>query len=499
MLAARGYQVTATFPFSVPGETAPRFFEDRWELKPGVIPTKDLPRKQSRFWHHANGQEFNDTGPRRIIYHWPAIMAAGPGATVFITEGANKSKALNDRGMLATAAAYHQWGSECVDVLAGYHLIYLADHNPDGGNDPGPKYAESAREKLAPRAASFRAVPAARLWKHLQPGARAIQQGDDVKDWLELGGDAARLLEICQEIPTGDDFKSIPLSLDEWLARKLPALDPIMGEMLTTTTRAILHANTGLGKTHFGMAIFGHAAAGKDFLHWHCPRPRRVLYIDGEMSRALFKERLEDMVRRLGEKPAGFFAFNREDIEDFAPLNAKEGQAAFWKLVEEVERRVGGPLDAVCFDNIMSLIVDDMKEEDAWRDTLPLIHALTKRRIGQVWLHHTGHDTSRGYGTKTREWQLDVVAHADEDKRPDTDVAFVLSFPKARGRCPRNREDFAEVNIALVDDCWVSAITAGDKEDIDSAETRKFFEAPASCRGPQHDQAHIRLPCRIAR
>jgi hypothetical protein len=138
----------------------------------------------------------------------------------------------------------------------------------------------------------------------------------------------------------------------------------------------------------------------------------------------------------------------------------------------------------------MSLISGDMKEEDAWRDTLPLIHALTKRRTGQLWLHHTGHDTSRGYGTKTREWQLDVVAHLDVVKRPDTDLSFTLSFPKARGRCPRNREDFAEVNLALVGDQWVSELAIADKEKKVSALCLKFFEALQAAAG-KSSVAHI--------
>jgi hypothetical protein len=128
-------------------------------------------------------------------------MQAGRGATVFITEGANKSEPLNAKGLLATAAPYHKWEDECVDALAGYHLVYLEDHNPDGGDDPGAKFAADARKHLAPRAASFRIVPTKHLWNRLPPGARAIRQGDDVKDWLELGGDAVKLLEISREIP----------------------------------------------------------------------------------------------------------------------------------------------------------------------------------------------------------------------------------------------------------------------------------------------------------
>lgn len=254
------------------------------------------------------------------------------------------------------------------------------------------------------------------------------------------------------------NFTDVPLTAEQWFARDLPQPDLLMGHVLSTTTRAIQHANTGLGKTNFAMALFGHIGAGKDFLHWKCPRPRLALYIDGEMSRQLYRDRIADVVRRLGAPPAGTYFFNKEDVEDFAPLNTPEGKAAVWKLIEEVERRSEQKLDAICFDSIMALLLGDMKEEDAWRDTLPLVKALTKRQTGQLWVHHTGHDTSRGYGTKTREWQLDTVMHLDEVKRLDTDVSFTLKFPKARERRPENRADFLDINIALVNDQWQCAV-----------------------------------------
>jgi hypothetical protein len=107
---------------------------------------------------------------------------------------------------------------------------------------------------------------------------------------------------------------------------------------------------------------------------------------------------------------------------------------------------------------------------------MTLVRALTKRRIGQLWMHHTGHDASRGYGTKTREWQLDLVMHLTKAERPDTDVSFTLSFPKARERTPNNREDFSEVNIALVDGEWVSELATSDKQQPPPL-ALKFFEA----------------------
>jgi DNA polymerase I-like protein with 3'-5' exonuclease and polymerase domains len=474
-LQALGYMPPKEFPYALADGTV-LFWEARFELLPSIAPTKEKPRKQVRIHHLANGQDVLGVGTeRRVIYNWGAVMRAGPGAVVLYTEGAPKSQALIDNGLLASAVAFHSWKPECVDAARGQHVIFLADHPDPEGRNKAETFAADARKYLTPVAASFRTVPALHLWRNLGRDGEPPASWD-VKDWLAAGGEAAKLVEICQEVPADADFSTIPLTLDEWFARDLPELDPIMGEVLTTTTRGILHANTGIGKSIFGLDWWGHAAAGKSFLHWHCPRPRRMLFIDGEMSRRLLRERLEGMVQRLDCRPPWFLAFNREDIPGFAPLNTREGQAAIWSLIEEAQRRTDGALDAVCFDNIMSLITGDMKEEDSWRDTLPLIQELTRRRTGQLWVHHTGHDASRGYGTKTREWLLDVVIHLDAVQRPDTDVSFTLSFPKARERSPRNREDFAEIALALIDNVWISEAAAGTKEKV-SPMGRKFFEA----------------------
>lgn len=122
----------------------------------------------------------------------------------------------------------------------------------------------------------------------------------------------------------------------------------------------------------------------------------RVLYIDGEMSRRLLRQRILDECGRHSGSTDLFHALSREDVETFKPLNTPEGQAWLLALVS----RLG--IELVCFDNVMSLTAGDMKEELPWQQTLPLVHELTRRGVGQVWVHHTGHDQSRGYGSAPR-------------------------------------------------------------------------------------------------
>jgi hypothetical protein len=247
---------------------------------------------------------------------------------------------------------------------------------------------------------------------------------------------------------TPDASKAI-LRLDEWLKRDLEPPTLVMGEWLSTTSRVMLYAPTGLGKSMLGIGLGMRAAAGNGFLHWQGHGPYRVLYIDGEMSRALLKDRLAGEADRLGSIPETFFALSHEDIENFAPLNTEEGQ----KTIDTIIEQIGG-IDLLFLDNIMCLVSGDMKEEESWRQTVPWQLSLTKRRIGQFWLHHTGHDESKGYGTKTKEWQLDTVLKMEHVERVDAHISFAIHFQKKRLCTPRNRHDFRDVILALVDDRW---------------------------------------------
>jgi hypothetical protein len=263
-----------------------------------------------------------------------------------------------------------------------------------------------------------------------------------------------------------------PLTPAEWEARDLPPPDFLLGYWLTTTTRALLTADTGLGKSMFAMALGMRLARGLGFLHWSASRPRRVLYIDGEMSRPLLKQRIADEEARVGSRPETFFALSFEDIENSKPLNTPQGQA--WLLA--FIKRIGG-VDLIIFDNLMSLTLGDQKDPLVWQQTLPLAQKLTKAKIGQIWIHHTGKNTTDGYGDKTREWQMDTVVHLDAVKRDDTEVSFSLTFKKARERTPATRFDFQDVKIALVNDRWEHEVSEALPSGKVSPRAEKALEA----------------------
>jgi DNA polymerase len=281
-LLMQGYEIARTFSYELPGGKT-LYSEDRYELKPGIAPTEARPRKTSRFWHEVNGQAYNNTGPRRILFNWQMILGADHEAPIHITEGANKSLALIERGFIATAVAYHNWAPECIDALRGRHLIYHEDHDPPDkdGKKPSERFSADARRKLSPAAASFRIVPAAQLWKHLPPGARAIRPHDDVKDWLGLGGDPARLIEICQEIPA-DSVGAEPIikTSAEFVRGFVPPDYTVVG-ILQRRFLYSLTGQTGAGKTAITLRLAASAALKISF-GGHQTKQTRVLYAAAE-------------------------------------------------------------------------------------------------------------------------------------------------------------------------------------------------------------------------
>jgi hypothetical protein len=263
------------------------------------------------------------------------------------------------------------------------------------------------------------------------------------------------------------------LSVTNWLERDIPAPDFLMGEVFHTESRAYLIGPTGLGKTNFGMALSAAMAAGTDFLHWKgSGKPRRVLYVDGEMGQRLMIQRIQDVVRRHGANPAGLSILCRANAGEMPPLNTPDGKA----FIEAVIEQLGG-VDFIVFDNLQALVTGSLREEDAFAAVLTWAKILTGQSIGQIWVHHTGLDETRGYGDKSKEWQFDTVLLLKRVGE-EGEVLFDLEFTKARERTPTNRADYARVQVALVDDAWkVEGARPGAQTRAPSPTGRKFHDA----------------------
>lgn len=245
--------------------------------------------------------------------------------------------------------------------------------------------------------------------------------------------------------PLYDPDHRSDLTVAAWLKRELPARDYLLGDLLCTTSRWLLIGETGVGKTLLALDMAAAVAFGQSFLGWEGRRKARVMYLDGELPQETMKERIEIVADRYGTD-IELFGYSREYLttnnpDEAPPFNTPQGQEWLLREIEKIKP------DLIVFDAIMSLMIGTMSEEESWSPMKELIREISRRRVAQIWLHHTGHDTSKGYGTKTREWEMDTVIMLTKIKT-DADpsevlAAFKMEFKKARLRTPHNYKQFA--------------------------------------------------------
>ena len=136
-------------------------------------------------WTGSTWQSGKPKGPK-IPYRLPELVA-NPNAPVFVCEGEKDSDRLAALGFVATtnSEGAGSWTADLDPYLAGRRCFILEDNDSKGADH----VAKVARH-LAPTASEVRVVKL----PDLPPKG-------DVSDWLDAGGDAAGLVELCRSYP----------------------------------------------------------------------------------------------------------------------------------------------------------------------------------------------------------------------------------------------------------------------------------------------------------
>jgi hypothetical protein len=140
---------------------------------------------------------------------------------------------------------------------------------------------------------------------------------------------------------------------------------------------------------------------------------------------------------------------------EMPPLNTDDGLVWIRDKIKKYKP------DLIVFDSIMCLLSGDMKDEETWEPVKILMKEMSNQRIAQIWIHHTGHDAGRSYGTSTREWELDTVLKLE--RPPSNEAGFITEFTKARLRTPTNEAEFNRIHCTLTDEGWTSDVSVKEK------------------------------------
>lgn len=256
----------------------------------------------------------------------------------------------------------------------------------------------------------------------------------DYNDVLQAGG-AEALRRVLDAASTQPESPKQPVVLDtlEGLARlDLPKRDYVLSPVIPTRGLAMLFAARGVGKTHVGLGIGYAVATATAFLRWHAPKPRRVLYIDGEMPAEALQERGRALLAGSLARPPSpdFFtllSMDRQDLGISLNLSKPEDQAV-------VEGALNGT-EFLVLDNF-STLVHGGRENDAesWDAMQGWLLKFRRQGVSVLGVHHAGRGGSPR-GTSKREDVLDTVIELrrPEDYDPEEGARFEVHLTKARG------------------------------------------------------------------
>ena len=253
---------------------------------------------------------------------------------------------------------------------------------------------------------------------------------------------------------------------EELLTTTFPPRTLMLAPWLPDKGLAMIFAPRGVGKTWIALSIAHAVASGGELLSWRAPRPRRVLYIDGEMPAAALQERYTAVVAAsMVDAPAENFRLVAADIQqDGLPdLADAEAQRFYDSAIADA--------DLIIVDNL-STIARGLRENEA--DLFGPVQAwmLTQRAAGRSVLvvHHAGKGGGQR-GTSRKEDTLDtVIALA----RPPGYVAsegarFEVRFTKSRGFYGQDAEPF---EARFADGVWSTSQIVADDSDASLATMR---------------------------
>jgi putative DNA primase/helicase len=225
----------------------------------------------------------------------------------------------------------------------------------------------------------------------------------------------------------------------ELLSMQIPPREYVLEPIIHTQSTNMLFSKRGVGKTYTSLGIAYAVAAGATFLRWRAPKPRKVLYVDGEMPAVTMQQRFAAIVAGMdSECDPSFFRLITPDLQtDPMPsVSSTNGQT----LVEDQL----GDSELIILDNISTLTTGGRENEaESWLPVQQWVLSLRRRGVSVLLIHHAGRNGEQR-GTSRREDILDtmITLRHPEDYNPADGARFQVHFTKARNIHGADAEPF---------------------------------------------------------
>jgi 5S rRNA maturation endonuclease (ribonuclease M5) len=286
-----------------------------------------------------------------IPYRLPQILkTADFSDQILIVEGEKDADALEKLGFIATCNPFGagKWPSDFAQYFKDKIIIIIPDND-----EPGRAHAKQVYQNLKKDAwevrllelpdipekedvsyfiASFKdkTLAANRLTTlikdaPLYPEDVTEEKANTLQDSIEDAhtmdeddnheGRLAKLREFLQQDLENTELRAIlqeireikliqnSQNVSEWLLETPDAPDQILVDTFDTRDKIAIIGSSKMKKSFFMLMLLICIAAGRDFLRWRVPKPRRVVLIQLEIQAAHFHKRVLNITRSMGINP----------------------------------------------------------------------------------------------------------------------------------------------------------------------------------------------------
>lgn len=381
---------------------------------------------KSFFWERLDDKGNsvkNLKGCQKVLYRLPELLnGISANKIIFLVEGEKDAESLINRGLIGTTTGESLfWSKSFTEILHDADVTILYDNDKTG-----IQRRDLLCKELYGKVKRLRVVDL--------PGLKYQEfHGQDVTDWLARGHTIDDLLKIVNNTPNflPKNEKAIRvISLNDFLQLQFPERENILSPFLPEQGLCMIYAKRGIGKTHIALGIAYAVAIGGSFLKWFALKPRKVLYIDGEMPASVMQERLKKL-SLMYDTPlpdSEYFRLITPDLQDdcLPDLSTKAGQA----MVEEAM----GDSELLILDNISSLFRSiEENDADSWQEIQEWLLRLRRKGKSVLLVHHAGKSGSQR-GSSKKEDILDVVIvlKHSQNYQQSQGASFDIIFEKTR-------------------------------------------------------------------
>lgn len=253
------------------------------------------------------------------------------------------------------------------------------------------------------------------------------------------------------------------INVEDLLTLDMPPREMILAPIIPAQGLVMLYAPRGIGKTHVALSIAYTVAHGTQMFNgkWKCEKPRKVLFIDGEMPANVLRDRIcSIVVSAEGELTNyDYLQFINPDLQQdngIPDLAAPEGQ-------HHVEEHLDG-VELLILDNLSALCRNGKENDsESWIPVQEWFLKLRRKGISVLFVHHAN-KTGNQRGTSKKEDLLDtvVVLKKPNDYDPKQGARFEVHYEKTRGFYGDDAKPF---ETALMEDNGAEVWQVNDLED----------------------------------